>query len=131
MFLLMLTANKKDLANTWQDCETAALYFYEEWREWDKSTALYDCIESFNDASSPRQATKAALLGSILFQYCDYHNVKDLDKAEKILQILKRPQFRYVLENYVQTFCTDERLKEGKNFGNILDHFGIDIQKFL
>lgn len=131
MFLLMLAENKTNLQSTWEDCQKGALYFYEEWHAWDKATALHDCIESLNGASKARQATKATLLASILFQYCNYDDVKDLDKAEKIIDVLKRPQFHYILRNYIEVFCKDTRIPEGRNFANILDHFGIDIQKFL
>jgi len=100
---------------------------FHHWREWDKDVALNQCIQQFYQASPPRKATKAAILGAILFQRCDYENRKDLRRAEKMMPVLTTPDYQYVLKSYIKTFWTDLKTKPGENLMKILDICGIHL----
>jgi hypothetical protein len=107
-------------------CRDSAMYFYKEWLEWDRDRALYDCIQSFKEASEARRASKAVLLGSVLFQRCKYPLPKDLERAEKILDILSLPEYRYIIESYIKVFHKKERTKEGENLLKLLEYFDVN-----
>lgn len=104
-----------------------AMKLYHEWLEWDRDRSLYDCIQSFYSANKARKASKAAILGAVLFQRCDYTNSKDMERAEKMIEILKLPDYRYVLQSYVDTYGKSQRNEFGKNLMDILDLFAIRV----
>lgn len=107
-------------------CRDSAMYFYKEWLEWDRDRALYDCIQSFKEATEARRASKAVLLGSVLFQRCKYPLPKDLQRAEKILDVLSLPEYRYIIESYIKVFHKKERTKEGENLLKLLEYFDVN-----
>lgn len=128
MFLLMLKKqnNDKELLKY----QKAALSFYQQWLEWDKDRALDECIQSFYYASRARKASKAALLGSVLFFQCNYLFPKDIAKAEKILSILSIPEYSYVLKSYIQVYWKTRKTRKtpaGENLMHLLDICGIKI----
>lgn len=123
MFLLL----HEDRGGDPKECEEEAIYFYNEWREWDKSRSLDFCLQGLSAADKARKATKAALLTAILFQSCDYNNKNDREKANKILTMLKQPDYVQILKCYTKTFSQDQDNILWKNFSNYLEDFGIDI----
>jgi hypothetical protein len=125
LFLLML--QKKNSRREIVNHKTAALEFYRQWLEWDKDRALEECIESFHRASKARKASKAALLGSILAQQCNYDIPKDVSRADKILPILTIPDYQYVLKSYLEIYWKNRRTKVGKNLVQLLDLCGVKI----
>lgn len=103
-----------------------ALTLYDEWIEWDKERAIDDCIQRFYSASNERKVTIAAMLGAILFQACKYSNQLHIQRAEKILSILTLPEYSYILNSYLQTYCVKRLTKKGNNLLKILDDCGIN-----
>ena len=82
-----------------------ALSFYYQWLEWDKSRALQHCLQSFSDASAARRASKGAILAAILFQRCNADVRSDIERAEKIISVLKTPGYEYILKSYIEIYC--------------------------
>lgn len=131
MFLLLLEEQKGNRVVDVEEFKRKALYFYDQWLEWDKNRALYFGIQSFYDASPARKASKAAILAAILFQTCQYKNPSDREKAEKILPILTLPDYDYILKSYFQIFWPLRHNQQIRNVAEFLDEYGIDVQKYL
>jgi len=127
MFLLLY----EERGGNPKDCEQEAMYFYNEWVEWDKSRILDFCLQSLNSTDPARRAAKVALLTAILFQSCNYNNQNDRDKANKILVILKQPEYMPILKCYAKAFNQDSDNILWKNFSNYLEDFGIDMDALL
>ena len=127
LFLLIIEEKKfiHTPANIRQAIEDA-LHFYQAWYEWDKDRALYDCLQSFNESSLPRKASKAAILGAVLFQCCYHLNPKDIERAEKILKILTLNPYRYVLDSYINIYYRQSKTLPGENLVHLLDMCGIN-----
>lgn len=106
--------------------EADVLYLYEQWVEWDKDRALDECLQRFYLADSVRKASIASMLGGILFQSCDHSKQGDLDRAEKIVPILMQPEYAYILESYLTTYCVNQLTRRGNNLLKLLDDCGIN-----
>jgi len=117
--------------NNQKNCEDEALFFYHEWREWNKTRSLDFCIQSIKEAEPARKVSKVALLASILFQACDYDNLKDRQKSNKILAILSQPDYLQILKCYAKTFSQERDNILWKNFYSYLEDVGIDMEKLL
>lgn len=126
LFLLQLQTS--NAARDIQIYKGAALDFYREWTQWDKDRSLEECIHSFKTANKARKASKAAILGAILFQKCSYQVPKDLEKAEKIVEILTHPDYQYVIRSYVRVYWKDRQTREGKNLVQLLDDNGVKVE---
>lgn len=129
ILFLLLVQTSNNTAEAIRDCMNKALAFYKQWQEWDKDRALYDCIQSFQNASPARKASKAALLGAVLFQCCQYTKVNDIERAEKILKILTTQEYRYVLESYLDIYWRRTRTLPGENLVHMLDLCGVSIHQ--
>jgi hypothetical protein len=125
LFLLML--KKKNSASEIAGYKKAAMAFYRQWLEWDKDRALEECLQSFQHANKARKASKAAMLGAVLTQQCNYDNPKDIERAEKILPALTLPAYQYVLKSYLEIYWHRRRTPAGKNLMQILDVCGVKI----
>lgn len=97
-----------------------ALAFYYQWLEWDKDRALQFCIQSFRESDSARRASKLAVLAAILFQRCSANVQIDIERAVKILQVLKTPGYEYVLQSYIEIYCHRYPSKGGDNLQKLL-----------
>lgn len=116
---------------TIENLKKKALAIYEEWIKWDKNRALHFCIESFYKAKSPaRGAAIAATLAAILFQRCNYNDPNDREKAEKILLILRQPEYRYILKSYITVFSEDKKNERFLNLVSFLDDMGLKLEQF-
>ena len=103
------------------------MYLYNEWSEWDKDRALYDCIHSFYKAKHPaRRASKVSIMAGILFQSCNYGVEVDMTRAEKILKILSAKEYRYILNSYIETYIHRRLSKRGNNLIHLLEDAGIN-----
>jgi hypothetical protein len=102
-----------------------ALLFYKQWQIWDEDRALYDCLKSFEEASLARKASKASVLGAVLFQCCYYYKSKDIERAEKIMPILLVPEYRYILESYLEIYWRRTKTIPGQNLVHLLDACGV------
>lgn len=127
MLFLLSLKNDLDYAEMLK-LQKSAIKFYDEWLEWEKDSALHDCIESFHNANALRKASKVSILASVLFQTCDYTSNKGLDRAEKIFPILTLPDYRYVLDSYTSVYCkTSQPLTlAGENLKQLLNYFDVD-----
>lgn len=131
LFMLLLREQRSSDVISVEECKKKALYFYNEWLEWDKNRALYFCINTFYQSSPARKATKAAILAAILFQKCAYLKSEDREKAEKILPILLIPEYRYILKSYFKVFLPVKDNEYIKNLSEFMDEFGVDVQEFM
>jgi hypothetical protein len=103
-----------------------AMNFHDELVAWDKERAVDECIQRFYLANPPRKASIAAMLGGVLFQSCNYENKRDLEMAEKILNILTIREYDYILKSYLEEYCIKRLTKKGNNLLKILDDCGIN-----
>jgi hypothetical protein len=124
LFLLMAEETRKD-KDSLRQCMDESLHFYRQWVVWDKDRALSDCLSSFEDASPARKASKAGVLGAVLFQCCRYNHPKDIERAEKILKILTLKPYRYVLESYIEVYYRRNKTLPGENLVQLLDMCGL------
>lgn len=125
LFLLML--GRKSKAREIMQYKKSAMAFHWQWLEWDKDRALEECIESFARASKARKASKAALLGAILVQQCNYDIHKDVERAERMMPILMLPEYQYVLKSYLKIYWQQRQTLAGKNLIQILDMCGVKV----
>ena len=128
LMLFLLLFKQKEKINDLKICERYAMAFYREWLTWDQDRALYDCLQSFNGASMARQASKAVILAAILFQTCSEISVKkNVERADKILQILGQKIWRPLLQSYVNTYYVDGATPKGKKFVELLEYCDIQV----
>ncbi len=127
LFLLMLKEKRKPTKSDIISYKKAALSFYNQWQEWDQDRALEECIQGFASATPARKATRATILGAILFQQCNYHQPRDIQRAEKMLPILMTPEYQYVLKSYIEIYCKQRKTRAGDNLVQVLDFCGIKV----
>jgi hypothetical protein len=128
MVLFFLEEKKWNLSEV-EECKRLALKVYYEWVRWDKNRALHFCIESFYQTDNlARRASKAALLGAILFQSCDFNDPKDRQKAERIISILTLPDYLYILKSYLTVFSQDKSNQRYQSLVGFLDDIGVKLQ---
>lgn len=126
LFLLM-AQEVGDSPHEIRRCIERAWSFYQEWMTWDQDRELETCIQSFYASSPARKASKAAVLGAILFQRSHIIDQKSLERAEKILRILTLPKYLYVLQSYIEVYWKIKRTQVGKNLVDLLDLCGVSL----
>jgi hypothetical protein len=99
--------------------------------KWLKGFLLDYCLDNFNEDTSARQASKAAMLGAILLQQCDYGEVENVAFVNRIVDVLLIPQYHYVLKSYIDAYCRPKMTDAGKNLLNLLESCGVDAEKFF
>ncbi len=104
--------------------------FYRTWLEWDKDRALEDWISDFDKISFLRQKSKAVLLGAVLFQACNPSKPKDVERAQKILKILIRKEFQYIVRTYANIFVRGHKTSEGLAFQRVIGMCGYNLGQF-
>ena len=105
---------------------TDAMAIYSHWVEWDKDRALDECIQRFYLVDSVRKASFASMLGAVLFQSCDDENATHVTRAEKTLTVLTLPEYRYILNSYLEIYCINRLTRKGNNLLKLLDDCGIN-----
>lgn len=103
-----------------------ALMLHDEWMEWDKDRALDECVQRFYLANPIRKASYASMLAAVLFQACDDANSHHLRRAEKIVTILTLPEYYYILQSYLDTYCIKRLTRKGNNLLKLLDDCGVN-----
>lgn len=126
MFFL-LSLQQKNAPGEIIHYKTRALTFYQRWLEWEKDTALAECIQTFHEGSKARKAAKAALLAAVLFQCCDHNNARDLERAEKILTILTIPEYEYILKSYLKVYWKKGKTLPGNNLMHLLEYCDVSL----
>jgi hypothetical protein len=107
------------------DSQTA-IDLYDQWVEWDKDRALDEAIQHFYLASRERKASIASMLGSVLFNTCDFENKHHLERAEKIVKILTLPEYYFILKSYLDEYCVKRLTIKGNNLLKVLDDCGVN-----
>lgn len=114
----------QELEATGQFSPEKALLIGDSLVEWDKERALDETIKRFYLADPLRKTTIVAMLADILFQACDYNNGLHLQWAEKILRIITMPQYLFILNSYLEEYCSKRLTPRGNNLLKILDDCG-------
>ncbi len=104
--------------------------FYYAWLDWDKDRAIEDCLDGFDNLSFQRQKSKAALLGAVLFQSCNPSKPRDIKRAQKILKILFRKEFHYIVRIYANVFVRSKKSAEGTAFQKLIQACGYKLSQF-
>ncbi|MCP0914145.1 MULTISPECIES: Dot/Icm T4SS effector AnkH/LegA3 [Legionella] len=99
---------------------------YEGWIEWDKDRALHESIQRFYLANPARKASYASMVAAVLFQACDHAKTHDIERAEKILTILTLPEYKYILQSYLEVYCVRRLTRKGNNLLKLLDDCGVN-----
>ena len=127
-FLLLLNEQGiGSIVKGFKDVQQQVFALYKHWAQWDRERALYECIQGFYYGDAAHKASKASILAAVLFQRCDYRHAEDMIWAEKILTVLTEPEYRYILNSYIKTYCTKRLTIKGNNLLHILDDCGIAI----
>ncbi len=121
LFMLWLQQHPKQPETAVNRARKLALSIYKQWLEWDKDWALHQCVEGFYDATPTRKAAKAAVLAAVLAQTCRYTNPGDINRANKILEVLTTSNYTYVLQSYLRVF---QGTAVGKNIQELHDLYG-------
>ncbi len=108
--------NTKNIISSSKD----ALAFYYQWLEWDKNRALHFCIQSFPHADPARKASQLAILAAILFQRCNANVALDVERARKVVPLLKTPGYEYILNSYIEIYYHHNATKSGENLRQLL-----------
>lgn len=123
----LLFSQQEDFEKNTSRYKNISLHYFQQWREWNKNRALNFCIQSFKHADSLRKGCKGELLAAILFQSCKDDDIEDKSRIESILEILNTPQHKYILQNYVKTYCYEDISEEGTRFLKMLKSHGYEL----
>lgn len=117
----MLTLNDRSYQHNLSDTLENSLQLFYDWREWEKDRSLHRCITDFYTASPARKASKAAILAAILFQRCHVDDPKSIERAMKIIPVLKTPGYEYTVQNYLEVYHHQKKTSGGKNLKRLLE----------
>lgn len=99
-------------------------YLYDEWLNWDQDRALEQCLHRFYLIDEKRKASYASMLGGVIFQALNYERPHDVERAEKILEILTKPEYYYILDSYLEEYCIKRLTRRGNNLLKLMDDCG-------
>lgn len=116
----MLKMNQRNQVKDQEQLIVDSIELFHHWREWDRQRALQFFMSQFEYADKLRRASIAAVLAGILFQTCSAENPDDVHRAKKIIRILKKYRYEYVLESYKKFYWLDKPTQAGKNFQQLL-----------
>jgi hypothetical protein len=126
MFMLMFRGNADNRGEI-ATLKKSIMNYYDTWVEWDRDRILDECIADFYMSSTERRASKATILGAILFQRCRPTQKKEVERAKKILRILTLPEYNYILQSYLKVYFTKMAGKTGQDFISLLKICGLDF----
>lgn len=106
------------------------MHFYRTWLDWDKDRALEDLIRDFDEISDNRKKARAALMGEVLFQSSSPQVKEDVVRAKKILAILKRKEYHFVVRSYLKVFAGHKGSSYGRRFVLMLKECGFSARDF-
>ena len=124
VLLFLLSSSAADFANRIPHYKSVALNLFHQWREWNKDRALHYCIDTFNHVDSIRKASKAEILAAILFQRLSEDSIRERERIEDILAVLMQSKYKYILQNYVRSYCFEDASEEGTHFLRLLESYG-------
>jgi hypothetical protein len=119
MFMLLAQGDITDRKRV-PEIKRWVMNFYSAWLEWDKDTALEECIDAFSTADRVRKAAFLDILGAIFVQRCRPDKPRELTRAKKILPLLLTPDYHYILDAYLRTYNHRYAGPPGKRFMRLL-----------
>lgn len=123
LFYIMFQITKSETHASNDEIIQDALELYQRWKQWDKTRTIHLIIDAFHRADRlSRKATLASLLAGVLFQRIVPES-SDEDLAEKIIGILKIPQFEYILKSYLQHYRMGKPTQAGKRLVSLLEQY--------
>ncbi|PIQ42946.1 MAG: hypothetical protein COV52_09200 [Gammaproteobacteria bacterium CG11_big_fil_rev_8_21_14_0_20_46_22] len=123
LFLLLSQDHEYSL----EECERLSLEFFKRWQHFDQRRAVDDIIDRFfqADKNKARQASLAALLACVLFQYCNIERKDDVALAEKIGRVFQSRDYRYILRAYLDVYQRKHHKASGERFSEVLAIVGL------
>lgn len=103
-----------------------SMRLFSTWLEWDKDRVLNEVIKRFYTANPKRQATIASMLAAVLFYALDASNKRDLSRVETIMPILELPDYRFILNSYLNVYCVSKLSRRGNNLLKLLEDSGVN-----
>jgi hypothetical protein len=124
----LLASQYTDFKQNMSHYKSLALRYFNQWQEWNRDRTLNLCLQQMQHIDSIRKACKAEILGAILFQRCNNTEIVNQARIDSILYRLTQPEFDYILQNYIQTYCYKTQENEGKDFLRLLKNYGYPIK---
>lgn len=101
---------------------------FSEWVNWDKDSALEQCIRRFKESSVEAQkASYANIMSAVLFNNLSPSAPEDIERAKDILNVLTLPKFKPILASYTESYCRPEGGLKGIEFTKLLMLANLDI----
>lgn len=127
VFLLFVKNSPQTSLENFKRAQKKAFLIYDEWQQWDRDRSLDFCIDNLHEANDLHKLSKAAMLTSIFIQQCRYEDLKDFDRAKRILPIITQPKYCYILKAYLDVFSQTQNKKLLNKIENYLDDFGVTL----
>jgi ankyrin repeat protein len=106
------------------------MHFYQAWIDWDKNRVLDEAIEIlYQSTNLARRTSKAIHLANILLQACHPKHYDEVVRAKKILSILTKKEFQYILSTYTTTYAVATSKAYIPEFARLLQLCKVDLQK--
>ena len=129
MFMMMIYRENLDAPIA--KVQKVAMSVYHSWISWHRDFFIDTLIEEYWRVNAARKASKTAIMAAILFQSCNVDNIEDVKRAKKLIKILKRKPYDYVLASYIKNFCHPQARKYGKDFTQLLKKLGVNLGQYL
>lgn len=105
--------------------ETGA--FYMAWLRWDQDRSIEELIAAFQTADKVRRASLISMLCGVLFQHLESDKIRDIPRAEKILNTVLSSDYVYILQSYLDIYCdVNRQTLHGYNLLQLMDSCGYD-----
>lgn len=105
--------------------ETGA--FYMAWLRWDQDRSIEELIAAYQTADKLRKASMISMLCGVLFQHLESDKIRDVPRAEKILNTILSSEYVYVLQSYLDVYCdVNRQTAHGQNLLQLMDSCGYD-----
>ncbi len=117
----LLSENVGNMDGGLIDYQHISLVAYHHWREWDKTRALHYFLNAFDDSNRARKASIAAILGVVFFQRFHHQNSGCYPIAQRILKILRLPEYQYILKSYIEHYCHRKKTFAGENLKKLIE----------
>lgn len=125
-FMFMTQLNDPKNTASKEDKLADSKELFHRWRNWDTNRSLQFMLQSFKHASAARKASIAAVLAGILFQRCSAENPEHVERAKRIIKVLKTKGYEYVLQSYIQFYVQNKLTKAGENLMRLLKIYELE-----
>jgi len=110
--------------------EKAALKYFQDWREWDRSGALNTLLTSYNTATQPRRAAMTEWMGEIFSQSLDPNVPLHIIRLQRMLPFLTSYIYNFVMKSYYPVYVRDAETEHGMKLRGLLLKAGFDFSFF-